>query len=187
MTRCPNGSRKNKDGKCVKTHNSTKKRCPNGSRKNKNGNCVKKQNFSKSNLKPKKDKIDKKLKQSGKSHKSSKSTSSKSKMADNSQCDWSILTKKNSLAVKRQLKEEISQLKQEIKEQKLTKEEKKAKSEYEEEVYWMSMCEGMGAEGKKQEEEYLKYLNLMLEKKTGKSDVNYFRLVELEKMLSELN
>lgn len=51
MTRCPNGSRKNKNGDCVKkgTKNvivqpnkkATTKRCPKGSRKNKKGECVK--------------------------------------------------------------------------------------------------------------------------------------------------
>lgn len=41
--RCPNGSRKNKQGNCVSNkEKSKKKRCPNGSRKNKQGNCTKK-------------------------------------------------------------------------------------------------------------------------------------------------
>jgi histone H3/H4 len=39
--RCPNGTRKNKQGDCVaKSTAATKKRCPNGTRKNKQGNCV---------------------------------------------------------------------------------------------------------------------------------------------------
>ena len=36
--RCPNGTRKNKDGECVP--NTERKRCPNGTRKNKDGECV---------------------------------------------------------------------------------------------------------------------------------------------------
>jgi hypothetical protein len=36
--RCPNGTRKNKNGDCVPK--GQKKRCPNGTRKNKNGDCV---------------------------------------------------------------------------------------------------------------------------------------------------
>ena len=40
--RCPNGSRKNKQGHCVSNKEKSKKRCPNGSRKNKQGNCTKK-------------------------------------------------------------------------------------------------------------------------------------------------
>ena len=40
MPRCPNGSRRNKQGVCVKK--TAKKRCPNGSRRNKHGVCVKK-------------------------------------------------------------------------------------------------------------------------------------------------
>jgi hypothetical protein len=41
--RCPNGSRKNKQGICVKSklEKTKKKRCPNGSRKNKQGVCIK--------------------------------------------------------------------------------------------------------------------------------------------------
>lgn len=46
--RCPKGSRKNKEGTCVKSDNNRKsskstvkqKRCPNGSRKNKEGKCI---------------------------------------------------------------------------------------------------------------------------------------------------
>ena len=43
--RCPNGTRKNKAGDCVKnkeTETKKTKRCPKGSRKNKAGDCVKK-------------------------------------------------------------------------------------------------------------------------------------------------
>jgi hypothetical protein len=40
--RCPNGSRKNKQGNCVSNKLRLRKRCPNGSRKNKQGNCTKK-------------------------------------------------------------------------------------------------------------------------------------------------
>ena len=39
--RCPNGSRKNKQGDCVPNGTYIKrKRCPNGSQKNKTGDCV---------------------------------------------------------------------------------------------------------------------------------------------------
>jgi len=44
MPRCPNGSRRNKSGVCVKNSEkskTSKKRCPNGSRRNKSGVCVK--------------------------------------------------------------------------------------------------------------------------------------------------
>jgi len=39
--RCPNGTRKNKDGDCIKKEdsNQTRKRCPRGTRKNKDGHC----------------------------------------------------------------------------------------------------------------------------------------------------
>lgn len=57
MSRCPNGSRRNKQGDCVKKAQSVqkssatktqksptvkRKRCPNGTRRNKSGECVKK-------------------------------------------------------------------------------------------------------------------------------------------------
>lgn len=39
--RCPNGTRKNKEGDCIKKEDSNqkRKRCPIGTRKNKDGNC----------------------------------------------------------------------------------------------------------------------------------------------------
>jgi hypothetical protein len=43
MKRCPNGSRRNKSGKCAKKglpNPNKKKRCPNGSRRNKSGECA---------------------------------------------------------------------------------------------------------------------------------------------------
>jgi hypothetical protein len=44
MKRCPNGTRRNKNGDCVKKtdKDTSVKRCPKGTRRNKNGDCVKK-------------------------------------------------------------------------------------------------------------------------------------------------
>ena len=45
MKRCPNGTRRNKNGDCVRKNDkhtlTSVKRCPNGTRRNKNGDCVK--------------------------------------------------------------------------------------------------------------------------------------------------